>query len=71
MDWFHVVKLFSSHLQVFRRTERKQAHFPNSLRWAMLKSENKTKTNAQQKRSWNWRTAILQQQQPIDFHSRN
>jgi transposase len=48
VDWFHVVKLFTTALEEVRRAERKQAHFPKSLRWAILKGEEKAKTDAQQ-----------------------
>lgn len=48
VDWFHVVKLFTTALEEVRRAERKQAHFPKSLRWAVLKGEKKAKTSAQQ-----------------------
>jgi transposase len=47
VDWFHVVKLFSSALEEVRRSERKQAHFPKSLRWAVLKGDEKPKTDKQ------------------------
>lgn len=48
VDWFHVVKLFTTALEDVRRSERKQAAFPKSLRWAVLKGEEKAKTESQQ-----------------------
>ncbi len=49
VDWFHVVSLFTRALEDVRRSERKAAGFPKSLRWAVLKGEETPKTDAQQK----------------------
>jgi transposase len=48
VDWFHVVKLFTTALDEVRRSEMKDAKFPKSLRWAVLKGEEKPKTEPQQ-----------------------
>lgn len=48
VDWFHVVKLFTEALEKVRRSEQKQDGFPKSVRWAILKGEEKTKTAKQQ-----------------------
>jgi transposase len=47
VDWFHVVSLFTSALEQVRRSERKEAKFPKSLRWAVLKGQETPKTSAQ------------------------
>ena len=52
VDWFHVVKLFTTALDEVRRSERKQAEFPKHLRWAVLKGEEKAKTEAQEEALW-------------------
>jgi transposase len=49
VDWFHVVKLFTSALDEVRRTERKQDGFPKDARWATLKGEEQAKTEAQER----------------------
>lgn len=48
VDWFHVVKLFSDALEKVRRSEQKQQGFPKSVRWALLKGEEKAKSDKQQ-----------------------
>ena len=48
VDWFHVVKQFSSALEEVRRSEQKQEGFPKYIRWAALKGEEKAKTEKQQ-----------------------
>jgi transposase len=48
VDWFHVVKLFTDALEKVRRSEQKQQGFPKSVRWAVLKGEEKTKSERQQ-----------------------
>lgn len=48
VDWFHVVKLFTEALEKVRRSEQKQSGFPKSVRWAVLKGEEKAKTERQQ-----------------------
>jgi len=49
VDWFHVVKLFTSALDEVRRAERKQDGFPKDARWATLKGEEQAKTEAQER----------------------
>ena len=48
VDWFHVVKLFTQALEKVRRNEQKQDGFPKSVRWAILKGQEKEKTARQQ-----------------------
>jgi len=48
VDWFHVVKLFTDALEKVRRSEQKQQGFPKSVRWAVLKGEEKAKSERQQ-----------------------
>jgi transposase len=48
VDWFHVVKLFTQALEKVRRNEQKQDGFPKSVRWAILKGQEKEKTVRQQ-----------------------
>jgi transposase len=47
VDWFHVVKLFTQALEKVRRNEQKQDGFPKSVRWAILKGQEKKKTARQ------------------------
>lgn len=48
VDWFHVVSLFTNALDQVRRSERRHANFPRSLRWAVLKGQETAKTDAQE-----------------------
>jgi transposase len=48
VDWFHVVKLFTDALEKVRRSEQKLQGFPKSVRWAVLKGEEKAKSDKQQ-----------------------
>lgn len=48
VDWLHVVKLFTEALEKVRRNEQKQDGFPKSVRWAILKGQEKEKTARQQ-----------------------
>jgi transposase len=48
VDWFHVVKLFTTALDKVRRAERKREGFPQDVRWATLKGQEKARTEAQE-----------------------
>jgi len=47
VDWFHVVQLFTKAVDDVRKAERKLAHHPKSLRWAVLKKADGPLTEKQ------------------------
>jgi len=48
VDWFHVVKLFTSAVDEVRRKEAKKCSMPSGLRWAVLKNADGSLTERQQ-----------------------